>query len=237
MHITKRQSNRTLYKKFLPLKKNIQNNKKILKFNKLKWQKFQQLALRKKKDRLHNFYNPVSFFVSNFKNLFNKKFKYNLQNKQRLSLYYGVLRKSYFKKVVKITLKKSKKLNTRASILFVQKLEARLDTALYRAYFCDSYFEASQLILHQKIFVNHKVIKHKFFELKKGDLITLDHSIQTTIKSNVCNSKMWPIPPKHFYINYKTLQILVTDDIKYTNYFTYYHFWIDFNSFIRDYRK
>jgi hypothetical protein len=36
MHITKRQSNRTLYKKFLPLKKNIQNNKKILKFNKLK---------------------------------------------------------------------------------------------------------------------------------------------------------------------------------------------------------
>ena len=113
-----------------------------------------------------------------------------MQNKQRLSLYYGVLRKCYLKKVVKVTLRKSKKLNKRASILFVQKLEARLDTALYRAYFCDSYFKASQLILHQKIFVNHKVVKHKYFELKKGDLITLDNSIKTTIKSNVWNSEM-----------------------------------------------
>jgi hypothetical protein len=48
---------------------------------------------------------------------------------------------------------------------------------------------------------------------------------------------MWPIPPKHFYINYKTLQILVIDNIQYTNYFMYYHFWINFNSFLRYYRK
>ena len=234
MHFTKKLSYRPLYKKFLPLKKNVQNNDKILKFNKLKWQKFQQLTLKKRKKK---FYNPVCYFLSNFKNFFSKKFKYNLHNKQRLSLYYGGLRKSYLKRIVMLSLKKSRKLNTRASILFVQKLEARLDTALYRAHFCQSYYDASQLISHRKIYVNGKIIAHKFFELKKGDLITLDNSIANTVKLNITSSQMWPIPPKHFYVNYKTLQILVINDIKYTNYFSYYHFWIDFNSFIRHYRK
>ena len=233
MHITKNRPHQPLYKKILPLKKNVQNNNKILKFNKLKWQKFQHLTSKKKK----NFYDPISYCLFNFKNFFNKKFKYNLQNKQRLSFYYGKLRKSYLKRIVKLILKESKKLNTRAPILFIQKLEARLDTALYRTHFCHSFYSASQLISHQKIYVNNKIVQHKFFELKKGDLITFDNSIHHIIRSNVLNSEIWPLPPKHFYVNYKTLQILVTENIKYTNYFTYYHFWIDFNSFIRYYTK
>ena len=36
MHITKKLSHKPLYKNFLPLKKNVQNNNKIKKFNKLK---------------------------------------------------------------------------------------------------------------------------------------------------------------------------------------------------------
>lgn len=112
----------------------------------------------------------------------------------------------------------------RASILFIQKLEARLDTALYKAHFCHSYYNAGQLITHKKIYVNNKIIKHKFFELKKGDLITLDSSIRAIVKPNILSSTLWPTPPKHFYINYKTLEILVIDDIEYTNYFTSYHF-------------
>lgn len=234
MHITKKRFHRPLYKKILPLKKNVLNNNKILKFNKLKWQRFQRFLLKKNKKK---FYNPVSYFLSNFKNFFSKKFKYNLHNKLRLSFYYGKLRKSYLKRMVKIALKRSKKLNTRASILFVQKLEARLDTALYKAHFCHSYYNASQLINHKKVYVNDKIIKHKFFELKKGDLITLDRSTNAIIKANILNSDLWPIPPKHFYINYKTLQILVIDDIKYTNHFSHYDFWIDFNSFVRYYTR
>ena len=221
MHFTKKRFYRPLYKRFLPLKKNIQNHNKIMKFNKLKWQKFQNIALKKRKKKI---YNPVSYFLSNFKNFFNKKFKNNLQDKQSLSLYCGNLRKSYLKRVVKLALKKSKKLNIRASILFVQKLESRLDTALCRAHFCHSYYNASQLISHQKIYVNNKAIKHKFFELKKGDLITIDKSVSILIKSNILNSTKWPIPPKHYYINYKTQQILIIDNIKYTNSFSYYHF-------------
>ena len=234
MRITKRQLYRPLYKKFLPLKKNIQTTNKILKFNKLKWQKFQHSFSKNKKKKI---YNPVSYFVSNFKNFYSKKFKYNLQNKQRLSLYYGKLRKSYLKRVVKLALRESKRINMRASILLVQKLETRLDTILCRAHFCYSYYNASQMISHKKIYVNDRLIQHKFFELKKGDLITVDKSISTNVKSNILQSKMWPIPPKHLYINYKTLQILVVENIKYTNCFTYYQFLIDFNLFIRYYTR
>lgn len=235
MYFTKNRSHKPLWKKFLPLKKNVPDSNKILKFRKLKWQRFQRLISKKKTKR--SFYDSASYPLSNFKNFFSKKFKYNLQNKQRLSLYYGNLRKNYLKKVVRLILRKSKKLKTRAAILFIQKLEIRLDTALYRAHFCHSFYNASQLISHQKIYVNNKVAQHKFFELKKGDLITLDSSINPIVKSNILNSKLWPIPPKHFYINYKTLQILVTENIKYTSYFTYHHFWIDFNSFIRYYMQ
>ena len=234
MYFTKKQFQRPLYKKILPLKKNVLNNDKILKFNKLKWQRFQRFSFKRNRKK---FYNPTSYFLSNFKNFFSKKFKYNLQNKLRLSFYYGKLRKNYLKRVVGVALKKSKKQNMQAAILFVQKLEARLDTALYKAHFCYNYYSAGQFITHEKIYVNNKIVKHKFFELKKGDLITLDSSIKEIVKSNISNSDLWPIPPKHFYINYKTLQILVIDNIEYTNHFSYHHFWIDFNSFIRYYTK
>ena len=181
--------------------------------------------------------NPINYFLSNFNNFYSKKFKYNLQTKQRLSFYYGKLRKSYLKRIVKVILKKSKKLNTRASILFVQKLEARLDTALYRAHFCCSRYSANQLISHEKIYINNKIIKHKFFHVKKGDLISINKDTHSAVYSNILNSKMRPVPPKHFYINYKTLHILVIENIKYSNCYTYYCFLINFNSFLRYYKK
>jgi hypothetical protein len=45
------------------------------------------------------------------------------------------------------------------------------------------------------------------------------------------------LPPKHFLINYRTFQILVVEDIKYTNCLSYYPFWVDFNSFLQFYKK
>ena len=76
-----------------------------MKFNKKKWQNFQRLITR---FRRKSFYDPISYFIFNFKNFFSKKFNYNLQNKQRLSFFYGKLRKSYLKNLVKSTLKEFK---------------------------------------------------------------------------------------------------------------------------------
>ena len=102
MPLTNKRRNKPLYKKFLTLRKNIQNNDKFLKFRKKKWQKFQHLTLKFNRKR---FYDPISHVLFNFKDFFSRKFKYNLQNKQRLSFFYGRLRKSYLKKLVRSSLK------------------------------------------------------------------------------------------------------------------------------------
>ncbi|MBG7630971.1 MAG: hypothetical protein IZT56_11145 [Bacteroidetes bacterium] len=141
--------------------------------------------LKKKK-----FYDPMSYFLFNFKNFFSKKFKYNLQNKQRLKLSYGTLRKSYLKKLVKSTLNKFKSENTHATILFIRKLETRLDTALYRTYFSYSFSHARQLISHKKVYVNHKTVQYNSYLLRKGDLITLNKDTFDLVASNILKSKV-----------------------------------------------
>jgi len=234
MHFTTPRRNKPLYKKFLSLRKNIQNKNKFLKFRKKKWQRFQHLTLKFRKE---SFFDPISYSLFNFKNFFTKKFKYNLQNKQRLSFFYGKLRKKYLKNVVKLVLKGFKKLSLHTTILFIKRLETRLDTALYRAHFSYSFKNARQLISHKKIYVNGKIVQYNSYSLKKGDLITVDRNIFELVTHNTVASTNWPIPPKHFHINYKTLQILVIEDINYTNCLTYYPFWIDLNSFINFYER
>ena len=127
----------------------------------------------------------MSYFLFNFKNFFSRKFKYNLQNKQRLSLFYGSLRKNYLKKLVQSTLKKFKSVKGHATALFIKKLETRLDTALYRAHFSYSFKNARQLILHKKIYVNNKIVQYNSYLLKKGDLITLDKEVFEIVAYNI----------------------------------------------------
>lgn len=234
MHSIKKRRNKPLYKKFLSLRKNIQNRPKLLRFKNKKWQKFQQLISRFKRKKFHD---PTSYFLTNFKNFFSKKFKYNLQNKQRLSLFYGNLRKSYLKKIVKLTKKDCKNVRKHPTVSFIEKLETRLDTALYRAHFSYSFNHARQLISHKKVYVNNKIVQYNSYLLKKGDLITLDKNIFEFVTLNILTSRFWPIPPKHFYVNYKTFQILVIEDITYTPWLVYYPFLIDFNSFLKFYER
>ena len=234
MYFIKKQRTKLLYKKLLPLKKNIQNKDKLLKFKKKKWQNLQRLILKFRKQK---FYDPISQFLSNFKNFFNKKFKHNLQNKQRLSFYYGALRKTYLRRIVKATLNGFKKRNIHATVLFIEKLETRLDTALYRTYFSYSFNNARQFISHKKVYVNNKIAQHSSYQLKKGDLITLSKDIPKLVDFNVLRTQIWALPPKHFQVNYKTYQILVIENIEYTSCLSYYPFWLDFNSFLQFYKK
>ncbi len=187
MNFIKKQRTKPSYKKLLPLRKNIQNNDKLMKFRKKKWQNLQRLILKLRKQK---FYDPISQFLSNFKNFFNKKFKYNLQNKQRLSFYYGTLRKNYLKRIVKSALHEFKKKNEHATVRFIEKLETRLDTALYRAYFSYSFNNARQLISHKKVYVNNKIVQHNSYLLKKGDIITLDKEISKLVHFNLLKTKI-----------------------------------------------
>ena len=128
------------------------------------------------------------------------------------------------KKVVRLALKEFKTLHKHATVSFIEKLETRLDTALYRTHFSYSYKNARQLISHKKVYVNNKIVQYNSYLIKKGDVITFDKDVFDFVISNIEMSKMWPMPPKHFYINYRTLQILVIEDIHYTTCLMYYPF-------------
>jgi small subunit ribosomal protein S4 len=94
------------------------------------------------------------------------------------------------KRIVKLTLDEFKKRNTHSTVLFIEKLETRLDTALYRTYFSYSFNNARQLISHKKVYVNHKIVQHNSYLLKKGDLITFDKNISKFIGFNILKTKI-----------------------------------------------
>ena len=125
-----------------------------------------------------------------FKNFFNKKFKYNLHNKQRISFFYGNMKKYHLKKFVKLAVKKSKISKKRAAILFIQHLETRLDVILYKTHFSYSLESARQYISHKKVFVNGDTVQNSSYQLKKGDLITFDMTIYKYLNTNIISSKI-----------------------------------------------
>jgi ribosomal protein S4 len=238
MFFTKKRRYKPLYKKFLRLKKNIQNRKKLLRFKKKKWQVLRYSILKyKKKLNYLKFNDSSQYFLSNFNTFFSNRFLYNLLNKQRLSLYYGGLGKNYLKRMVKEAQLDSKNTNKHISLLFIEKLERRLDTTLYHSHFVYSLRCAKQLISHQKVSVNGKIVKSSSYKLKKGDFITINKTSFNFVVSNVINSDLWPLPPKHLCVNYKILQITVIEDMRFTNFSTKYPSWIDFNSFIKFYER
>lgn len=238
MFFTKKRRYKPLYKKFLRLKKNIQNRKKLLRFKKKKWQVLRLSMLKHERNLNYlKFTDSTQYFLSNFNTFFSNKFLYNLLNKQRLSLYYGGLRRRYLKKLVKEVLIDSKNTNKHISLLFIEKLERRLDIVLYHSYFAHSLRGAKQLISHQKVLVNGKVVNSSSYKLNKGDIITIDKTSFGLVISNVLSSDLWPLPPKYLCVNYKILQIIVVEDNQFTDISTKYPAWIDFNSFIKFYER
>lgn len=249
MSSIKKRRYRPLYKNFLNLNQNIQNRQKLLKFKKRKWKTFLEKISKKpqiiKLDNLRVVWTPVPvydqnlYFLPEFTNSFKNKFRYNLQTKQRLSMFYGVLSKKYLKTIVKSSLNQSKltKNKINSNLFLIELLENRIDTILYRSHFVSSIRSARQLISHKQVFVNKKLITNKSFKLKNGDLIELSPKIHRFIEQNVSVSKFWPIPPKYLQINYKTCQILFLGNIKFIDFSIQFPFWLDLNSFIKHYER
>ena len=108
----------------------------------------------------------------------------------------------------------------------LQFFESRLDTVLFRSKFCLSFKSAGQLILHGHILINGAPITTKSYILKTNDLIEVAYNVKSRslIKKNLDRSNFWPIPPKHLFINYRTLQILFlyTDSSNFVPVFNHY---------------
>jgi hypothetical protein len=65
-------------------------------------------------------------------------------------------------------------------------------------------------------FVNNKIVRSKSYMLnRRFDKYRPKHHL--LIEENIVKSDLWPIPPKHLVIKYKTMQILF-GDIRNTNF-------------------
>ena len=213
-----------IFKQLIKLRDNIQNRQKVLKFKKKKWQSF----LKFYQNKLKSFkkFKPLDqskYFVTKYGTRsvsYKKRFRDTLQAGKKIRIFYGNLLKKYFKKKIKLTVRKKKpKFKNLKGIeaLFLQTFESRLDIVLYRAKFAPTVRSARQLILHGKIFVNDIKVKNKAYHLKSGDIISLDFRCLNLYENYTINSIKWAIPPKHLLINYRTLQILFLSEIERSN--------------------
>jgi len=91
-----------------------------------------------------------------------------LREKQKVKRMYGVLERQFRRYFAEAERRKG---NTGANLLTI--LESRLDNVVYRMGFGSTRAEARQLVSHQAITVNDKVVNIASYQVKTGDKITL----------------------------------------------------------------
>lgn len=225
-----------VYKQFVNLRENILSNKKLLNFKKQKWEKLQHHYKRKLK-RYKKFkpYDQTQHIVSKFSNKatsYKKRYKNTHIVHKKFKLIYGITSKKYLKKqILKINRKKN------VYLKFLEHFEHRLDTILYRSKFSVSLRNSKQLIVHGKVLVNNKVTRIPSYQLKQGDLISIDPKFYFMIEKNLKNSNIWPIPPKYLSINYRTMEIVMNCKAGRANMSIFFPFHLNLEKIIVSYPK
>jgi small subunit ribosomal protein S4 len=95
-------------------------------------------------------------------------FGLQLREKQKVKRMYGVLERQFRRYFEEAERRKG---NTGANLLVI--LESRLDNVVYRMGFGSTRAEARQLVSHQAVTVNDKVVNISSYQVKTGDTIGL----------------------------------------------------------------
>lgn len=226
-----------IYKKFINLRENLLNKLKILGFKKKKWEKFIEFYQRKLK--WYKKFKPQNqdiYIVSkrlNRHHAYKKNYRNTLQAAKSFKVFMGNLRKKYLKGLVfSNKFKKTKNKN----LYFIESIERRLDIVLYRSKFCHSIRNAQRFITQGNVLVNKKITKSISYILKKGDLISIRDEYSMLVEENIRRAVIWPIPPKHLVINYKTMQILF-GEVKHTNTSTLFLFSLNLEKILVNFKR
>lgn len=227
------------FKKLLDLKINLHYRKKILKFQKKKWQKYKSQLLRlntKKGTRncYYQFHDQYTFNIPKFSNKFFNNYKQTIKNNRAFQVQYGFLSRKYMKKLVDSVYLKNQ-VNYRC--FFIGSLESRLDVMLLRTNFVSTIRNARQLISHGHVLVNGECVKCSSFLLKKGDKITFKKEAHNIIEYNLGKSSVWPFPSKYVQVSYKIFQIIILEDIRYVNLGNNFVMWFDWDSIMKRYAR
>lgn len=218
MHFSKKKRFKPLFKQIIKLRDNIQNRKKLLNFKKKKWKNTLQFYKRKIKPYKNYLkFKPldqIKYCITRYPNRgteYKKRFRDKLNSGRSLRLLYGGLTHKKLKNLIKKIPKNNNIINSQLRLL--KLFETRLDTILFRAKFSDSLRSAGQLIDHGKVYVNNYKIQSKSYQIKTGDLISLNPTSSKLYKKSIARSLKWPLPPKHLLINFKTMQIIFLNNI------------------------
>jgi ribosomal protein S4 len=222
-------NHRPKYKYFQKLRENLCNNNKLLKFKKRKWI---DLIKRLNQSSKYNFFNHDLHHVSRRVKTLRYSYRAQLFTRQKLKIYYGNLPNALLKNLCKKALVKSKlkSAKKKASEFLLLSLESRLDIVLYRSYFALSVNSARQLIIHGNILINYKKITLSNFILKQGDLVQITDNGKQLIAKNIRKSIVWPLPPAHLEISFKTLSFYFIENMKFTHLSNCYSFWLNLKS-------
>lgn len=221
------------------LRENVLLRKKILKFKRPKWTTY-LFHLNRKLTKIYLKYkikdirgHSVAAKPNKWEG-FEGKHRNILYTYKRFKLFYGVFSKKSAKRIVRSLKKKSNTQNP-IKLLFYRTMERRLDTVLYRAKFSYTIKSAKQLIKHGNVKVNGNIVTNSTFPLYSGDLVQLairKHTVQGMARR--MDEGIWPHPPSHLHINYKTLEILI-GKIDFINMSTCFHFQVKPNNMVLDF--
>jgi len=123
------------------------------------------------------------------------------------------------------------------SELFLNSLETRLATILFRSHFVSSINTARQLIIYGNIYVNNKKIYSPNFLLKSGDLVQVSKKVYPIIKKNIIKSNLWPLVPLHLEINFKILSVYFVKPVNIYNLVGHFSFWLNVKNIMLFYKK
>lgn len=196
--------------KYRPEEKRLRYLRTII-YNRKIYYKFHKLYTNQKRIKtLFNIKNKNYCFPYNYK--YKNKFRNNLKTKQKLSFFFGYLSLKYFKKTLKktqIDLKNRKMVDNlkNLNLFFLNRLEQRLDSILYKSYYVINFREARYLIKNIGVHIKGKIVTNPSCIVKKGTIISFPKLLHKIIKKNVKKSLKFEFIPKNLQINYKTLQI------------------------------
>ncbi|MBA4292612.1 30S ribosomal protein S4 [bacterium] len=88
--------------------------------------------------------------------------------KQVIRRFYGMLEKQFRK-----TFERASRMQGNTGLNFLRLLEMRLQTQVYRLGYARTIFQARQMVTHQHIFVNGKLVDVPSYTCKVGDVISV----------------------------------------------------------------
>lgn len=181
----------------------LEKSGKIKKFNRQKWE------LKKKAyfPRKYKFFNQDVTACNVGKNFDDEKFvrlkktyKFLLQDKQRLQLYYGGghLRYYLLKKMARkaFNISNTKKVST--GKIMLNLLESRVQNNLYRLGYVSSLMQARRLINCEHLKINNRIIKNTNILLNKFDTVVVDPAILSHLAGRYLRSSF-----PFFFFRYK----------------------------------